>query len=245
MLRIPHADARAVAFAEAIRQGDIRRLGILIADHREMLDAWIVDDKTVGRTLLHIATDWPGHFPDVAQTIAALMDAGADPGIGVDNSPHAAPEKPLHWAASSNDVAALAALLDHGADIEATGALFTDGTAMDSAVIFAQWDAARLLCDRGAQVKLWQAAALGLHEQMVEQFRQRRLSQDELHSALWHACRGGQLAPATFLLDAGAQINWVGFRDWTPLDAAVESGSQELIRALRERGALTAEQVGG
>lgn len=37
-------------------------------------------------------------------------------------------ETPLHWAASSNDVDVIDALLDAGADIEATGAVIADGT---------------------------------------------------------------------------------------------------------------------
>ena len=59
------------------------------------------------------------------------------------------PETAPHWAASSDDVIVLDALLEHGADIEATGAVFTDGTAMSDAVVFAQWRAARRLLDRG------------------------------------------------------------------------------------------------
>lgn len=29
------------------------------------------------RSVLHVATDWPAHFPNVAATIAALLGAGA------------------------------------------------------------------------------------------------------------------------------------------------------------------------
>ena len=32
----------------------------------------------MSRTLLHVATDWPGHFPNGAATVAALIEAGAD-----------------------------------------------------------------------------------------------------------------------------------------------------------------------
>lgn len=53
----------------------------------------------MSRTLLHVATDWPGHAPRVAETIWA----------------HA--ETPLHWAASSDDVEAGDALRDLGADL--------------------------------------------------------------------------------------------------------------------------------
>jgi ankyrin repeat protein len=51
---------------------------------------------------------------------------------------------PLHWAASSNDVVAIDALLDLGADIEAAGAIFTGGAPLSDAVVFANWEAALL-----------------------------------------------------------------------------------------------------
>ena len=57
-----------------------------------------------GRTLLHVATDWPGHLPNVADTIGALVAAGADVDARFTGE-HA--ETPLHWAASSDDVEAV------------------------------------------------------------------------------------------------------------------------------------------
>ncbi len=68
----------------------------------------------------------------------------------------------FHWAASSDDVEVLDALLEGGADIETPGAVFTGGTAMSDAVVFAQWKAARRLLERGAKTTFWQAAGLGL-----------------------------------------------------------------------------------
>jgi uncharacterized protein len=70
--------------------------------------------------MLHVATDWPGHFPNGPAVIAMLVGAGTDPSAPVGGSWHA--ETPLHWAASSDDVAVADALLDAGADIEAPGA---------------------------------------------------------------------------------------------------------------------------
>jgi ankyrin repeat protein len=49
-------------------------------------------------------TDWPGHYPDGPQTIALLVDAGADVNARFTGSHR---ETPLHWAASNNDVAML------------------------------------------------------------------------------------------------------------------------------------------
>ena len=79
----------------------------------------------MSRTLLHVATDWPGHFPNGAATVAAIVEAGADVNARF-RGPHS--ETPLHWAASSNDVDVLDALLDVGADIEAPGAVIAGGT---------------------------------------------------------------------------------------------------------------------
>jgi ankyrin repeat protein len=70
----------------------------------------------MSRTLLHAATDWPGHYPRNVETVTLLLRAGAE----VDArfaGPHT--ETPLHWAASSDDVEVLDALLDADADIEA------------------------------------------------------------------------------------------------------------------------------
>ena len=60
-----------------------------------------------------------------------LIGAGADPDA-VEGSLHA--ETPLHWAASSDDVEVARALIDGGADIEATGASIAGGPPLDNAV---------------------------------------------------------------------------------------------------------------
>jgi hypothetical protein len=83
-----------------------------------------------------------------------------------------APERPLHWAASSDDVDALNALLDGGANIESPGAIFTNGTATSDAVIFEQWNAARRLLDRGAKTTLTESAGLGTLERLAAFFEQ-------------------------------------------------------------------------
>jgi ankyrin repeat protein len=143
-------------------------------------------------------------------------------------------ETPLHWAASSNDVAAVDALLDAGADIEATGAVFTGGAPLSDAVVFANWDAAKRLVERGAQPTWWQAAALG----MLDIVRARCNEQppptrDEITRAFWHACRAAQQNTASFLLERGADPHWIGWDHKTPLRAADESGNAAFIAWLR------------
>lgn len=130
----------------------------------------------------------------------------ADPNAAVTSTrPHGAPETPPHWAASSDDVAVLDALLDGGADIEAPGAVFKGGPPMSDAVVFAQRKAARRLLERGAATTIWQAATLGLVDR-VRDLCATELAPSPLDitNEFWNACRGAQRATAEFLLDGGA-----------------------------------------
>jgi ankyrin repeat protein len=235
-LSIPSDDPRAVAVVKAIHEGDVAGLRKLLNDNPGLAQGRIMDEHGVARTLLHIAADWPGHFPNGAQSVAILVAAGADiNAVVTSRKANGSAETPLHWAASSDDVAVLDALLDGGADIEAPGAVFTGGTAMSDAVVFAQWNAARRLLERGAQTTFWQAAALGQLD-VVRGFVSARQSARDITNALWNACRGGQLAVARYLVEQGADINWVGHDEKTPIDMARESGVLELVQWLEGRG---------
>src|SRR5690606_25925262 len=134
----------ASAAIAAIRTGDVARLRTLLAENPRIISAFVVDRSTPGqgRTLLHVVTDWPGHHPHGAETVALLVAAGADV-----NARFVGPvaETPLHWAASNDDVAVLDALLDHGADIDAPGGAIAGGSPLSDAVGFGQWNAARRL----------------------------------------------------------------------------------------------------
>lgn len=149
--------------------------------------------------------------------MAALIAAGADVNARF-SGPHV--ETPLTWAASSDDVDVLDALLDAGAEINAEGAVIGGGTPLDDATAFAQWAAARRLVERGARTTLWNAATLGLLDRVRAFFAgSTRPEQADVNGALWGACHGGQQQTAAYLLDQGADINWIP--DWeelTPLD---------------------------
>jgi ankyrin repeat protein len=185
------------------------------------------------RTLLHVVTDWPGHVPEAGAKIGALVLAGADVDARF-TGPHT--ETPLHWAASSDDVEALDALLDAGADIEADGAVIGGGTPMADAVAFGQWKAGRRLLERGARTNLWQAAALGLVDRVREQLAQTPSpTREDLDNALWAAAHGGRRDTAELLLDRGADPAWVGHDNLTAAAAAERSGAHELAGWLRQR----------
>lgn len=234
-------DPRAQALVASIQTGDVSTLARMLGEDPSLATVRIVDEKNVSRTLLHVAADWPGHFPNGAATVAVLIAAGTDPdAVCTHDEPHGARETALHWAASSDDVAVLDALLDGGADIEAPGAVFTNGAPMSDAVIFAQWNAARRLLERGARTTLTQAAALGLQDRVEASFADEAHATDAVTAAFWHACRGGQRATAAYLLDRGAELNWVGWDHKTPLDAALQSADEALVAWLRTRGGVTA-----
>ena len=195
------------------------------------------------RTLLHVATDWPGHFPGVAATVAALVEAGADVDAPFEGGAHA--ETPLHWAASSDDLDALDALLDAGADIEAPGSLIGDGPALADAVAFGQWQAARRLVERGARTSLWQAAALGLTDRVEHELAAGDPTPEEITDAFWQACHGGQRETAELLLARGAELNWVGWNEQTPLDIADAQGAAGVVEWLRSLGGKSAVELSG
>lgn len=242
MLNLPADDARAVAIVSAIRSGDVDGLQRQLRDNPDLARARIIDKRGVARTLLHVAADSPGHFPNGRRIAAELVEAGADVNAGVIHPRAETPgETPLHWAASNDDVDFLEALLALGADIEVPGAIFTGGTPMSDAVVFAQWRAAHLLLERGATTTIWQAAALGL----LDRVRQFCLNEplpppQQITNSFWHACRGGQREVAEYLLERGADLNWVGYDRKTPLNVAEESGSGDLVQWLRNRGAKRA-----
>ena len=230
----------AVAVTEAIQTGDLAALRRLLHDHPDLAAARIGDEGEAW-SLLHIATDWPGHFPNGPAVVAALVEAGADvnaPFVG----PH--PETPLHWAASSDDVEVLDALVDAGADVEAPGAVLGGGTPLADAVGFGQWRAARRLLERGARTTLWQAAALGLLDRVQERFAGADPpAADEVTDAFWQACHGGQRQTAEYLRDRGADLNWVGWNDQTPLDIAEAQGAGEVVEWLRSQGGRSAAEL--
>lgn len=245
MVILQAEDPIAVAATTAIQDGDVVALRTLLADNPQLARATIADTAKRGmtptRTLLHVVTDWPGHFPNGAESVAALVEAGADVNARFTGR-HT--ETPLHWAASSDDLAVLDALLDAGADIEARGAVIGGGTPMADATAFGQWNVARRLLERGAATTLWEAAALGLLDRVESHFAQEPMPPaDEVTAVFWGACHGGHLRVAQYLLGRGANLNWIGWDELTPLDVALRSEAADVVTWLRGLGARSAADI--
>jgi len=241
MNTIDAGDSLAVDIVDAIQRGDLATLHRLLAEHPDLATCRIAAGDAAGseRTLLHIVADWPGHFPHGAETVEALVAAGADVNARFVGAHR---ETPLHWAASCDDVAVLDALLDAGADIDAPGAVIGGGTPLADAAVFKQWRVAHRLVERGAQVTLWQAATLGLMDRIQALFAADAApGRDAIDDAFWCACHGGRRDAAEYLFDRGADVNWLApWEPMTPLDAAKRGEYDELIAWLEARGAKSA-----
>jgi ankyrin repeat protein len=251
----------AVAAVAAVQTGDVDSLRRLLREHPGLATARIgpldtpdspaVPDAPVPvdspappdppRTLLHFATDWPGYFPNGPQTVAALVAAGAD--VNALRGPLGW-EAPLHGAAGSGDLSVLDALLDAGAAVngpEESPGMFAP---LGDAVVWGQWEAARRLIERGASVNLWQAAALGMIGRVEELFARKPPPEpDEVDTAFWWACQGGQRVTAEYVLGQRADWNRVVHDGLTPLDAARRSGADAVVEWLRSQGAKSAEEL--
>ncbi len=244
MVTISTLHPLAVAVVDAIHVGGIEELQQLLAANPGLAEVRLGDDDPAGmsRSLLHVATDWPGHFPHVGGTIAALVEAGADVDARF-RGPHE--ETPLHWAASSDDVDAVQALLAAGADIDADGGVIAGGTPLGDATAFAQWNAARTLVAHGARAGLFDLAALGMIEEVLTAIDEPNPADaDEINHAFWSSCHGNQLATARALAARGAEIDWLpGWENATPLDIAARAGAHDVIRWLHSQRARSCEQL--
>ncbi|MEA2446000.1 MAG: uncharacterized protein QOJ12_3292, partial [Thermoleophilales bacterium] len=182
-----------------------------------------------------------------AGEVVALLHAGGADLDAACNGPHS--ETALHWAASSDDVDLIDALLDLGADLEARGAVIGGGTAVADATAFGQWRAAERLIERGAHTNLFESAVMGLNERVeAELANPHTAATEHITHALWGACHGDRQDTAASLLEHGADINWIGWDNLTPLDAAERTAAERgcastLPDWLRERGARSATDL--
>jgi ankyrin repeat protein len=201
------------------------------------------DDPTLaasvfnGYRALHLFADAPGGRPRATEMVAALLAAGADIDAHAAAGWHA--ETALHWAASNDDVDLIDVLLDAGADIEHPGSSIDHGPPAQSALGYAQWKALRRLYERGAEIGLSHAAALGVMPLVASLTAgDPPPAPEDLSVALWNACRAGQIEAARHLVDCGADVNWPApWSGETPLDVADGAHQREVVAWLAAMGA--------
>jgi hypothetical protein len=226
-------DPRVFEFTTVLKRGDVARLRALLA-----ADPGLATSLINSCTPLHLFADAPGHRPNPAGVVSALVDAGADLDAHAAGTWHH--ETPLHWAASNDDVELIDALLDAGADIEHPGSSISGGPPAESALGYTQWKALRRLYERGATMNLSRAAALGLMPLVTGLATATRPDGEELAMAFWNACRAGQLEAARYLAGRGADINWrAPWSGETPLDAARDKHERAVVIWLTESGATS------
>jgi hypothetical protein len=224
-------DPLAVQATAVVQRGQADRLRRLLDKHPELARIRIVKDGEAAgqRTLLHLFADWPGHRRNPRQIVAVLVAAGADPAApGIPTASDAqwipgdqSQETPLHWAASNDDVELVDALLDAGADVNVPGSIIGGLGPIADAAVFGGQRAGRRLVERGARTNLFQAAALGLVDRVRAALEaEPRPDPEQITTAFWAACGGAHQDVAAGLLAAGADINWLGWNNQTPLDAA-------------------------
>ena len=241
-MNLAPTDPLALRLTAAVHSGALDDLARLLDEQPELANARIAGRRGGWRTPLHLATDWPGYFPNGPAIVQLLIDLGANPSALSDDGPS---ETPLHWAASSDDMEVAVVLIHGGADLEALGGSIAAGPPLANAVGYGCWNVARLLVARGARVDwLWQAAALGMHERVLDLLAaDPPPAQQELDGAFWQACHGGQLRMAAFLLARGADIHATpDYSEQTALEvaASIDTRREQLVNWLREHGATSA-----
>src|SRR6266545_4466146 len=213
ILNISTEDPLAVAVVGAIHKGDVESLKHLLADNPGLARARLGDPnecKGMSRSLLHVATDWPGHFPNGAATVAALIAAGADieaPGAVIGGG------TPLADAVAFGQWKAARRLVERGART-------------------ALWQAAALgLIDR-VEKHFAGDGQSALAPWLPRPPRPDVPPPNEITHAFWCACHGSQREAAEFLLARGADLNWIGYDGLTPIDAARRSEAGALVEWL-------------
>lgn len=157
----------------------------------------------------------------------------------------------LSEAIRAGDTAQTRALLEHDATLAQTSD--TDGVALlMKAIYFGRAQIADLLIERGAEVDIFAAAALGNVEHLGALIQAdpqlvRAYSPDGW-TALHLAAHFGQCEAVETLLAAGASVQARSHNSMlnTPLHAAMPGGRPEIVEALLASGAeVNAQQEGG
>ena len=239
VLRIPADQPPASEAIEAIHAGDVDTLGRLLADEPELATARIVRARGHTLTLLHVACDWPGHFPNGAETVGRCS-RGADVGARYEG-PHN--QTPLHWAASSDDVEVARRTARGGCGHR--GARRFDNVGGPLTTRSASGNGSGAPPPRARRAR----QALARRRAGPDRHDRATLRRGTATDRPTRSPRpSGRRATATsggsrVSGRRGADINWIGYDDLTPLDNARRSGADNLAEWVEARGGKPAEVV--
>ena len=79
MVSLSTTDPVAIALTKAVHAGDVSELKGLLGANPGLASARIADRRGALRTPLHVASDWPGYFPNGPVVVRLLAGAGGDP----------------------------------------------------------------------------------------------------------------------------------------------------------------------
>lgn len=134
----------------------------------------------------------------------------------------------LESAAQDGRIAILEVLVRHGADINFAPVKPHRSRPLSAAVYQNQAATVRWLLEHGAEVN---SAAMAGHHSFCQ--------------PLASAIRGGHLDIVRVLVEAGAKLDVLDYRDLTPLSWALLYGQKEVAEYLRSKGAVEAHEAPG
>jgi hypothetical protein len=238
-LDLPHqeriSDATFRRAVELLDAGDEAGLRAHIRRHPDLVDRRVVfEGGNYFRhpTLLEFIAENPtrrGTMPrNIVDVARVILEAGVT---------KPALDETLALVASSNvahecgaQIPLIGLLCDYGAD---------PNSATRTAAMYAQFDSATALIQKGARLDLPLAAALGRMEEARHLLPSS--SAEQRHWALALASQFSQVEIVRMLLDAGEEPNRYnpvgGHSHSTPLHQAAANGNRELVQLLVERGA--------
>ncbi len=224
-------DPKVAAFITAVRSGDTKAVGKLVAASPELVSA----RDRAGATPLHHAAG----FGSLA-TMKLLLEHGADA-----NAANKRKSTPLFWAL--HDEAKVRLLLDHGANVNAKA---IDGRTpvYQAATMANAVPVLRLLLDKGADPNAktlvgmtpLMAAARGNLEAarlLIDRKADVNATNAAGATAIMAAAQTGRPQAVAMLLEKGADPNLRTKRNESALADAATAGNEETVKLLLDRGA--------
>jgi ankyrin repeat protein len=254
------ADRRATHLIDLLRAGDLAAFNAEAAADPSALNGRGIDGSTpfmyaalygdgaLLQQLLAKGADANAHndgnataliyaAPSLEKT-RVLVDAGADVNARTDDG-----RTPLFIAAGiAGNIATVRLLLDRGAQVNPASRSFTDSTPLRAAIEAPDNDIARLLVDRGADIKavgfLGLAAAASVCPRCLDAIVG-RVDAKTLSEALVIAAANADVASVKTLVDHGADVNAADPKGLTPLIAAAAADHLpvDVVKLLLDKGA--------